>query len=382
VRHESYVGHVGSFRAERAVSPLDGSVVWVVLDPELIVHREASDFLQALHGAGRSPHTVRVYAGRVASFLGWCTSQGVEWSSIRVATLARFTHFVEATPHRGGRLRAGSSVNATLTAVCEFLRFCARTGVIDPVVADRLSEPRWLRFTPPGFDAGESGQFRMVRARALKARAATPFPEALTPQQCERVVAGCRRPREVFLVTLLRDSGLRIGEALGLRRCDLHLLPDARSVGCAVVGAHVHVRHRANPNGALAKSRFPRTVPASEAILAAYADYQFERVEVLGDDDGDMVFVNLYHEPLGTPMTYRAAKRFFERLANDCGFALRPHMLRHTAATNWVRAGVDLDVVQRLLGHASLASTSVYLHARDEDKRRAVETVAAGERYR
>jgi site-specific recombinase XerD len=81
-------------------------------------------------------------------------------------------------------------------------------------------------------------------------------------------------------------------------------------------------------------------------------------------------------------MTYRAAKRFFERLAKECGFAVRPHMLRHSAATNWVRAGVDLDVVQRLLGHISPCSTSVYLHARDEDKRRAVEAVAKGEHYR
>ena len=51
----------------------------------------------------------------------------------------------------------------------------------------------------------------------------------------------------------------------------MHLLPDSRALGCTVVGAHVHVRHRANPNGALAKSRFPRTVPASDAVLAAYA---------------------------------------------------------------------------------------------------------------
>jgi len=168
-----------------------------------------------------------------------------------------------------GRLRSGATVNAMLTAVCEFLRFCARTGVIEQVVADRLSEPRWLRFTPAGFDAGENGQFRAVRARALKARADTPFPEALTGEQAARAVACCRRPRDRFLVILMLETGLRIGEALGLRRCDMHLLPDSRSLGCAVAGAHVHVRHRANPNGALAKSRFPRTVPASGAVLAS-----------------------------------------------------------------------------------------------------------------
>src|SRR6266705_4780974 len=280
-----------SFSAERAVSPLDGSELWVVLDPALVPHREASDFLRALHGASRSPHTIRVYAGRVASFLGWCASQGIEWSSISLASLARFKHFVEATPHRGGRLRSGATVNATLTAVCEFLRFCARTGVIGQAVADQLSEPRWLRFTPPGFDAGESGQFRTVRARALKARAQVPFPEALTSEQAGAVLGCCRRPREHFMVILLLDTGLRIGEALGLRRADMHLLPDSRALGCAVVGAHVHVRHRANPNGALAKSRFPRTVPASDAVLSSYAGYQHERAEIVGEDDCDMVFV-------------------------------------------------------------------------------------------
>ena len=108
-------------------------------------------------------------------------------------------------------------------------------------MAERLSEPRWLRFTPPGFDAGESGQFRTVRARALKARAETPFPDAFTAEQARTVFACCRRPRERFLVILLHDTGLRIGEALGLRRCDMHLLPDSRSLGCATVGAHVHV---------------------------------------------------------------------------------------------------------------------------------------------
>jgi len=48
-----------------------------------------------------------------------------------------------------------------------------------------------------------------------------------------------------------------------------------------------------------------------------------------------------------------------DRWARSCGFPVRPHMMRHTAATNWIRAGVDLDVVRALLGHVSLASTTV-----------------------
>jgi site-specific recombinase XerD len=376
------VESITSFRAERAVSPVDGSELWVVLDPDLVRHREASDFLRCLDAAGRSPHTLRAYSGRTAAFLSWCQQEGIDWATIGLVDLARFKRWLEVTPYRDGRARSGSTVNAILTAVCEFLRFAARTGAIEQAVADQLSEPRYLRFTPPGFDAGEAGQFRTVRARALKARAETQFPDALTGEQASAVLGCCRRPRERFMVVLLHDTGVRIGEGLGMRRCDMHLLPDSRALGCSVLGPHVHVVHRANPNGALAKSRFSRTVPASDAVLGAYADYQVERTDVVGEGGSDMVFVNLYHQPLGAPMAYRAAKRFFDRIATECGFPVRPHMLRHSAATNWIRAGVDIDVVRALLGHVSLASTTVYLHARDEDKRRAVEAVAAGRRYR
>ena len=73
-----------SFRAERAVSPVDGSELWVVLDSGYVVHREASDFLRALHGAGRSPHTIRAYAGRAALFLSWCQDQGADWRQVRL----------------------------------------------------------------------------------------------------------------------------------------------------------------------------------------------------------------------------------------------------------------------------------------------------------
>ncbi|MGW0875309.1 tyrosine-type recombinase/integrase [Streptomyces sp. NPDC002740] len=77
-------------------------------------------------------------------------------------------------------------------------------------------------------------------------------------------------------------------------------------------------------------------------------------------------------------MRYSNAKQIIERAGDRCGFRARPHMMRHTAATRWIRSGVDPDVVQPLLGHVSSASTAVYLHATDEDLRAAVELAAAG----
>jgi len=144
----------------------------------------------------------------------------------------------------------------------------------------------------------------------------------------------------------------------------------------------VHVRRRVNPNRSLAKSRFPRVVPASDDVLAAYGDYQAERSEVVGMSSSDMVLVNLYHEPLGAPMTYRAAKGLLRPVGRSCGFPVRPHMMRHTAATNWIRAGVDLDVVRALLGHVSTGVDDRLPPCFRRGLPPAVETVAAGRTWR
>ena len=109
-------------------------------------------------------------------------------------------------------------------------------------------------------------------------------------------------------------TGTRVGEALGLRREDMHLMARSDALGCQLHGPHVHVRRRVNVNGALAKSRYPRTVPVAEDVVGLYADYQHERSRA-GADVSDMVFVNLFRPPVGRPMSYANTKDLFNRLA-------------------------------------------------------------------
>jgi integrase/recombinase XerD len=60
--------------------------------------------------------------------------------------------------------------------------------------------------------------------------------------------------------------------------------------------------------------------------------------------------------------------------ARDAGLGARvtPHMLRHTAATQLIEAGVDIRYIQRLLGHASLTRTEIYTHVSDRALRQVV----------
>jgi integrase/recombinase XerD len=232
-----------------------------------------------------------------------------------------------------------------------------------------------LRFPPPG-GLGEGDRQRTVEQAVFRFKATDPGHIWLGPDQVGAALAAAGCARERFLVALLATTGLRIGEALGLHREDLHLLASSQSVGCLVEGPHVHVRRRRdNPNKALAKSRYARTVPVTSELVALYADYCYERDRALGADLGVMVFVNLFRSPLGGAMRYVNAREAVARLGRAAGVPLRPHLLRHFAATQWLRAGVPRDVVQRLLGHVSPASMEAYRHVDTAEMRAAVERV-------
>jgi integrase/recombinase XerD len=149
---------------------------------------------------------------------------------------------------------------------------------------------------------------------------------------------------------------LRIGEALGLRHEDIRTADGV-----------VDVRARDNANGARAKT-WERQVPVSSAWFLLHAEYLHREY---GDLDSDYVFVGLWSRPIGRPLTYGAVADLFTRLSQTTGVVATPHLLRHTYATRLLRAGVKAEIVQKLLGHASVSTTiDTYAHLTVEDVRR------------
>ncbi|MEY9809747.1 transposase [Streptomyces albogriseolus] len=286
------VCHVNAdFVAERAVSPVTGVERWVVVDAgSFDLHTEAVAFLASLWARGCSPNTERVYAGRVALYVSYCRMRRLDWRTPGFLDLAGLQRWLVETPlpPRACQVRPGSvryrsqgTANAVLTVVGEFLRFAAVHGWVRAETTALLSQPKLLRFIPPGFDTGESGRRRPVEAAVFRFKVTEPGYEDLSGEQIRRMIDAAPSARDRFLIALLACTGLRIGEALGLHRGDMHLLASSRAVGCGIEGPHVHVRRRTdNPNDALAKSRHHRFVPVTVDLVALYTDYQYERDDV------------------------------------------------------------------------------------------------------
>ncbi len=165
-------------------------------------------------------------------------------------------------------------------------------------------------------------------------------------------------PRYADVTQVLGLTGLRFGELRGLRVADALEVPYpalrvSRSVPASGGGGKPIVRERT-------KSGVTRTVPLSEVLIPVIRRWSAGK---LPDD-------LLFSAPQGgwiSLSNWRRSVRW-----SQTGRGRRPHDLRHTAATAWLAAGVDVKMVQTWLGHASAELTlNLYGHHLGTDAGRA-----------
>jgi len=352
------------------VMPFGDVESWTVVDRDAVVVDPAEQFLAHLHAIERSPNTVKAYAHDLRDWLEFLDQRGLQWSGVRLEDVGRFVAWLRLpAAARAGNVAglpaaegacSESTVNRELSAIAAFYEFHQRHGVN---LGDLLTT--WRR----GIRGGSWRPLlahlgtRQERSRQIRLRADRRIPDTLDAEQIAAIVAACDRLRDRFLLTLLSVSGLRIGEALGLRHSDI----DAAARLVSVVP-------RRNANRARAKGGGGRQVSVPARAIRLYADYL--HVEY-GELDSDYVFVNLWSGPIGRPLTYQSVYDLMIRIRQSTGITFGPHSFRHTYATELLRRGVAVEVVAHLLGHSSIATTSdVYAHLKIGDTRRAL--VAAG----
>jgi len=369
-----------TFRAFRVKLP-SGQCYWTVVDVGYRAVHAADDWLLYLRlGRDCAESTTESYAGALALFFQWCAAIESDWRT----TPGQFGRFVfwlqhfdpDRAPGVVPRIvRGPRRVNVILAAVREFFRHAAAVGEVDDTVLNILFD------VVEDFDLPRDIRGGPQLAMRAKPRHRLSEPErVIDPATGDEILAllgACRNARDRFIVLALWRIGHRRGELTGLRMEDIHFVPDAGLLGCSVRGEHVHVRRRDNVNGATAKSRRSRVVPVDWMIVQAFDQYMLERNACPQARGCDFLLINLFREPLGSPMRPAALNELLADLSRRAGLTRRihPHQLRHGFATNAVAAGATLDEIRELLGHAFITSSQVYLHPETQRLRTAVERV-------
>ena len=373
-----------------AVRPSGGPRTWTVIDEGYRTVVPVEEWLES-HRHLWSPNTIRGYSTSLSQWWTFLEQRGeVEgWRDVGVPAVAGFLAWL-----RNGRTvehaliarqdaPSPETLEARLAALLSFYQW--QQGVFGVPVAGRL-----MRGAPRGarargllahLDARSApGPSSLVRVRRSRQAGRPPL---LLPQEIQAILDGCAvfvvstgewsgNLRDRLLFALLAETGMRIGELLGLR------------IGDVVMGrggtAYVEIVPREdNANGARVKMMRPRRVYVGADVERLFADYLTHLAGRAGElgfplTADSPLLVNLERPPLlaalreGTVRDKTAALQ--KKGIGPPGWT--PHWFRHTHATALLLAGVSEWVVSRRLGHAHVQTTlDLYGWVREDEALRA-----------
>ena len=269
---------------------------------------------------GLAAHTLAAYRRDVSLFARWLfQTQGL-------SLMDTLEHHVQAYfAERHGQTKA-TSANRRLTVFKRFFRWALRERLIhaDPTL------------------------------RLLAAKQALRVPKTLGESQVEALLTAPDVTthlglRDRAMLELMYASGLRVSELVSLKT--------------------LHVSLNEGVLRILGKGRKERLVPFGEEAREWLQRYLAQaRPAMLGARQTEDLFVTTSGPKPGTGMSRVMFWSLVKRYALDAGITapLSPHTLRHAFATHLLNHGADLRAVQMLLGHADIATTTIYTHVARE----------------
>ena len=336
----------------------------------------AAQFSVYLDASGCSPNTARAYGHDLTHLRSFLIEQGLDW---RALTPARAVDLLIHLRNKRSR-RRGAAQHPSLVAV-DGERAVPRlsTATVNRVLAAVSSFYEWARITDR-FD-GPSPITRVHdRAAARVSDRHRPFlsgitsrpplrspvrlrqvhrvPRPMADQSVDALLAQLRCRRDLAIIRLLLDGGLRPGEVLGLHLTDI-------IYGKRRVTIRVRFDH---PRGVRSKSRTERVVDLHEAVtLEAVSAYVMQ--ERPHDTASPILFLVGGNGPRRhDALSYAALVKMFARACSRADIRapwVTPHALRHTHATRMWEAGMRELTLQRRLGHASPDATRIYTRVSD-----------------
>ena len=325
--------------------------VWSLRGPRAADFGLVDEFLAYLADRNFSPRTCRAYGYDLLAFTRWLVDEDIALVDVDVDVMLRFlTACREATPRgrpggnvysiRDGRNTgyAPATINRRLAAISSLFAF---REMREPGLASPVPRGRAARSRASGERSGLLAHVGKPKSRSkLRVREPRRLPRGLSREESSALLGSFRTWRDRAIGGLMLLSGLRSAEVLSLRVADVDI-----------------ARRWVRVSG---KGGKERSVPVDTDVAGAIQTYLLvERPET----DSTALFVVAKGAHRGQPLTAAGLRTVFRYHRERSGISVgHPHALRHSFGTALAEAGVDLSVIQALMGHDHVDSSAAYIH--------------------
>ena len=328
----------------------DGGV-WQLAGRDTARFGLVNDYLGYLADRNYSPRTVRAYGFDLLALCRWLVEQGMGLDAVTTVVLLDFLRAcreakVPGRPSGNVVSMSGQPLDRYAAATINH-RLAAITGLFafrqmrDPDAPNPVPKGREARSATAGERTGLLAHLvRPKRRSALRLREPRRLPRALDRRETAALLGSLRSWRDRAMAGLMLLCGLRAGEVLALDVADV----DIGGRWLRVTG----------------KGAKQRRVPLDVDVAGLIQTYLLAERP---DTTSPRLFVVAKGANRGQPLTPAGLRTIFRYHRAKAGVpAGHPHALRHTFGTALAEAGVDLPVMQALLGHEHVDTSARYVH--------------------
>ncbi|MGL6107196.1 tyrosine-type recombinase/integrase [Romboutsia sp.] len=327
-------------------------------------------YLKYLDNSEKSFNTQKTYAYSLKLYFEYLEEINVDYRNININILSNFVGWLR-NPYENNKVvtlkptkakRTEKTVNLTITVVTNFYDYLYRTEEINNDMVEKLIKQVFTGGHKHYKDfLHHVNKDKSSSKNILKIKEPRRKVKILTKEEMQKVYDATTNVRDEFLIKLLYETGLRIGEALSLFIEDI-VFDHNR-------GHRIKLADRGElSNGAMLKTG-EREIHISQELIDLFDDYAYDILDEL-EIDTNFVFVKLKGKNKGQPLEYQDVSDLFKRIKKKTGIDVHAHLLRHTHATIYYQTTKDIKQVQERLGHSQIQTTiNMYLHPSDEDIR-------------
>ncbi|WP_368488866.1 tyrosine-type recombinase/integrase [Clostridium sp. BJN0013] len=323
-------------------------------------------FIKFKDNTNYARNTLRMYCQHLKLYFEYLEQRRLDFQKVTIDDLSLFVNWLQnpykslkVTPvHQVEIARSPRTVNIIVNTVLMFYDYILRHEEYSNNISDRLKK---FVSAPSrnfkGFLYGIAYDKKKVTSNILKLKVPKNKPKTLSKNEIEILVKACNNLRDKFLLSLLYETGMRIGEVLSLWVEDIDIS------GMAI---DLQDRGQLENNAEIKTVSSPRRIDISQNLADMFmeyiAEYHTEEVET------NHIFIKISGNNKYKAMDYVDVDNLFRSFKKKTGIYVTPYMFRHSSLTVLRVAGWKPELLRVRAGHKNIYATmNTYIHPSEED---------------